>query len=137
MSIPSKVEYGDPLKVSWANDVVDSFNESSPYFEDALEIFAGIKIKYDGIECLNEHEKSEDYTLAVSKFLISQDEEDFEDMKDLMMGIARSYYRADFKELVNKRCIEMYQDEMHDGGYECHIDRDNGESRYLRTGRVA
>jgi len=129
----------------YLNDVIDSYDlrcesdiKSLPYPETVLG-YAAIDIQHndDALECLYESNNFNDLKSMLCANLAMQTQETQEDFNDSMNEIIADYYKEDFKELLQNKMQEIHQEGMISKGFDLHMDRENGEFTWVKSGRRA
>lgn len=129
----------------YLNDVIDSYDlrcesdiKSLPYPETVLG-YAAIEIQHndDALECLYESKNFNDLKSILCANLTMQTQETQEDFNDSMNEIIADYYKEDFKELLQNKMQQNYQEGMIGKGFNLHMDRENGEFTWVKSGRRA
>ena len=129
----------------YLNDVIDSYDlrcesdiKSLPYPETVLG-YAAIDIQHndDALECLYESNNFNDLKSMLCANLAMQTQETQEDFNDSMNEIIADHYKEDFKEILKNKMQENYQEGMISKGFDLHMNRENGEFIWVKSGRRA
>jgi len=129
----------------YLNDVIDSYDlrcesdiKSLPYPETVLG-YAAIDIQHndDALECLYESNNFNDLKSMLCANLAMQTQETQEDFNDSINEIIADYYKEDFKELLQNKMQQNFQEGMIEKGFNLHMDRENGEFTWVKSGRRA
>lgn len=129
----------------YLNDVIDSYDlrcesdiKSLPYPETVLG-YAAIEIQHndDALECLYESNNFNDLKSMLCANLAMQTQETQEDFNDSINEIIADYYKEDFKELLQNKMQQNFQEGMISKGFDLHMDRENGEFTWVKSGRRA
>ena len=125
----------------YLNDVIDSYDlrcesdiKSLPHPEAVLG-YAAIDIHHndDALECLYESNNFSDLKSMLCANLSMQTQETQEDFNDSMNEIIADYYKEDFKELLQNKMQQNYHEGMIGKGFNLHMDKENGEFRWIKS----
>jgi hypothetical protein len=126
----------------YLNDVIDSYDlrcesdiKSLPYPETVLG-YAAIEIQHndDALECLYESKNFNDLKSILCANLTMQTQETQEDFNDSVNEIIADYYKEDFKELLQNKMQQNYQEGMIGKGFNLHMNKENGEFTWIKSG---
>ena len=107
----------------------DHIFDRSKNFEHALQDYAAIRVKYaEDLEYLIDNVKLQ---INIAKFLNFESLENQEDLAEAIKNATIEYYRDACSEFIEERCEYLYVQTRIDAGLIEHIDRENGEVRWI------